>query len=176
MDRITDITAMNLANPNFVRDEFVKNYLTQMGVELTQNKVVSTFRKAYNAAVAGLNSVKIVNADQFPDSEHFAIFGIRALDGIHAALNSTDWMASISNGIAKNGLFSADNGGTTEIKDMPLTAFQSGTNDPQAGVLLLPKPLFWKGQTQLTITLSFPTVVATANYNLRFELIGIKLI
>ena len=118
------------------------------------------FRAAYNALCTGLASVKIINGAFFPDSEHFMIVGIRALSGSNATLGSTDWLASITDPIAKNGTFSVDNGGTTELKDMPLTVFQTGANDPDQGVFLLPKPIFWKGQTQLSLTLNFPTVIA----------------
>jgi hypothetical protein len=174
--KIFENTFAVLNNPGLVKKSFVAALKSEYGVDYSIAKTVAVYIDPYNATVVNLPVVNIMNAVSYPENEHFLILGIRALQGAGAALGSIAWTAGITDAIAQNGNFNLNNSGTTEIKNMPLTAFQPGSNYPDSGLLLLEKPIFWKAQTQITTQLTFPTVPATANLAIRFEVMGIKLI
>ena len=161
-------------------DELLKNFLILLdvrGVRYNVAKCLATFRASSQALVTGLSSVTFFNTS-YPDSEHFLIVGVRAYSGVNAVVGSTPWVPGISDALAVNGFFTITNNGSVEIKDMPLTSFvlSTGNSDTEGGFLVLDKAILWVGQTVLSLTTNFPTVTATATFNLRFELEGIKFI
>jgi hypothetical protein len=175
MYKIFDAIWTTINNPKALTERFAAS-LAAYGAAVSQNKTVAVYVDPYNAAVVSLPVVNIVNAVSYPESEHFLICGIRAFQGAGAALGSVAWTAGISDAIGQNGSFQVNNNGSIELKNVPLTAFQPGSGYPDSGLFILEKPIFWKAQSQLTITLSFPTVPSTTNLAMRFELMGIKLI
>lgn len=162
-------------NPHMIRDRFV-DALSYYQADYAVSKTVAFYIDPYNGVAVGNTTLNIINQVSYPESEHFLICGIRGLSGAAASLAQSAWVAGISDALTINGSFNLINSGTTEIKNMPMTAFQPGTNYPDSGLLLLEKPVFWKAQTQLSIQIAWPTAPTTANQNIRFELMGIKLI
>lgn len=159
-----------------IKSMFVTN-IQQKGGRITQNKVVATCVKAYNVGVVGKTLVPVVSDAESinPESEHFQITMIRILDGAGAALGEISWEPGVSDAITKNGNLSITNNGLTELKEIPLTAFQAG-DFAEAGTFNLLKPIFWMAQTPLIPQLKFPTATATVNQSLRVELWGMKTI
>jgi hypothetical protein len=171
---------LNYAKPDFFKEGFL-NLLRYIipGYKPTISKYIASFFAVDQKLVTGLQTVRFYGPTFiYPESEDFIAFGIRVLSGTNAALGSTDWVPGVTDAIAKNGRLDLNNNGSVELKQIPMTAFTPSANnaDVNAGTLMFMKPVALKSQTEFYIDVTFPTVVATANHNLRFELIGQKLI
>jgi hypothetical protein len=126
-----------------------------------------------------------------PASEHAIITGIRFLQGNNATLTSTQWSAGCYTPAFLNGQVTITSNGETVITSLPLTAFQSNTNqnlaagaaapsiagetDDNAGMFWLMEPLVLLGQTDIKTTVTLQSA-ASASDNLRMELHGIRFI
>jgi len=165
-----------IANPKFSTLQFVEN-ARQNGIIISQNKTVAAFRAGFNKLVTGQQATNFVDPTfSYPDGEHFMITAIRGFQGINAVLGATAWTAGVTDGLGMNGQFTMTNNGTQELKDMPFTVFQPGTNSPDAGWLILPKPIWWKAQTNMLFQGAWATAPATATLNFRVEFHGLKMI
>jgi len=156
------------------------NIMTIEGLTYSNPKTLAKFTQKQQMLVTGLNSVSLSGANglNYPDSEHFLIFGIQAFDGAAAAIGSTNWQPGISDAIAKNGQMTVTNNGTKVLKDYEIRNFlpSTGNADVSESYIVLDKPILLRAQTTLDITLNFSTVVATANYNIDMDLFGYKFI
>jgi hypothetical protein len=117
-----------------------------------------------------------------PDSEHAIITGIRMYQGAAATITATPWTPGISTDVAAlNGILSIRINGETVVTSLPLAVFQpgqianGGTNE-DVGYFYFTEPLVLLGQNQIEAQVQFPAAPATANYNLRFELHGVRFI
>lgn len=166
-----------VSNPNFALEHFVAN-AAKFGIIIDQTKTLADFVIGFNAIAVALPTVSFIPAasQAFPAGEHFLVTGLRGHDGAEATLIETLWVAGVGDAMALNGNFTVNNNGTDALVSQPFTVFQKGADSPDAGWFHLSKPIMWKAQTKLTITGAFPTVIATANYNLRIECAGLKLI
>lgn len=167
---------VTINNPQALRDKFVDALKPAYGVDYTIQKTVAKYVDPYNAAVVGLTTVNVINSTGYPEGEHFLIMAMRGLSGANATLAASAWVAGISDALTINGNFNVINSGSVELKNVPFTVFQPGSNYPDSGLFLLEKPIFWKAQTSLQMVASFPTAPSTTNQNIRVELMGIKLI
>lgn len=180
----------DLSNPDkFI--QLVKEFWAKKGVKIQQDKTVAVYTAFVNAVAVG-NPIVTFNFPDvtfgtanggasgatFPDSEHMLIVGMKLYQGANASLTATPWSQGITDAALLNGRLSINNSGTVVLKDLPLTRFPSSTNnaDLDGGYFMFDNPIAWVGQTSLFATCLFPTATATANTNLRMELIGIKLI
>lgn len=154
----------------------IKMWLDTFGLDYNQQKTLAKYVAYYNGAVATQTTVKFADAVVNNASEHFMIIAVRVLDGAAATLAATDWALGCSNALAKNGTFSIVNNKSTELSDIPFTEFIPAAGDSGSGVLILEKPIMWVAQTGLSAIGSWITAPTTTNYNMRIELIGIKMI
>lgn len=162
-------------NPNsFVLN--VQNWLSAYTLDYNQAKTIAKTVFFYNAVVVGNPIVNFLVNGQNPASEHFMISAIKMYDGANAVLLSTNWALGVSDSLGKQGQLTINNAGTNEIINLPFTQFIPATNDSSSGLFILEKPIVWKAQTNLNIQAFFTTAVVTATYNMRIELIGIKMV
>lgn len=154
-------------------------YCREKKVTISTAKSLAKFAVADNKVAVGS---KVVVADfglprGFPESEHFIVLAMKLSQAVDANLNESDWDGGITNKLLKNYKLSISNNGTIVIKDLPLTSFPNSTAENLSGVYMLDRPILWVAQTALTATLNTEfTIAATANLNVRIELIGFKLI
>lgn len=167
---------VNLNQPNAIEMGFIA-YLAKEKAPYDQAKSVATFVSDSKKVITALSSQTFYNT-QYPASEHFLIFGVRVLSGTGANVDTTIYTPGVADANAQNGLLTITNNGSIEIKDLPLTAFNlsTGNADNNAGGFTLVKPIFWQGQTTLSVVVNQANPTATANYNLDIQFIGIKLI
>lgn len=170
----------NYFNPNAwigLQSVNVIAWLKMFNLDYNNSKTLATNIFSYNAVAVGQTIVNLTPAGtQNPDSEHFMIQAIQFYDGANATLNATDWALGISDALGKQGLLTITNAGSIELKNFPLRKLIPATGDSGSGMFLLPKAIMWKGQTELVISVSFPTAPATALYNIGIDIIGLKLI
>lgn len=176
MDRLTENTLYVINNPALLKKQFV-DALLAYGADYDVAKTVAMYVDPYQAVVVGATTVDFVPAATiYPKGEHFLITAIRALAGAAATLAATVWVAGIADGLTQNGNWVLTNNGSVELKNQPWTVFQPGSNSPDSGLFMLPKPVMWISQTNLKLTGFWTVAPTTANYNARVELVGIKLI
>lgn len=140
--------------------------------------------KYFSGAYSNTRSNMPAGNFQLPQSEHAIITGFKVLTGAGATVQATDWVAGVIDPIIKNGTMSCNINGQTVLTQLPFTAFDSsalsatvaGLTDPNRGYFYFYEPLVWLGQTSLTIETNFQSAVATANMNLRIELLGTRFI
>lgn len=121
---------------------------------------------------------------QLPQSEHMLILGLKIYDGAAATVEQTNWQPGVSDALVKNGNIDVLVNGQKVITAVPMTAFDTnatsattaGRTDENRGFYYLTEPIALLGQTTLNINLALLTATATANYNLRVELHGIRFI
>lgn len=119
-----------------------------------------------------------------PQSEHAIILGLRVLDGANATVEATGWQPGVADAAAKNGQINVSINGQVVITGLPMTGFDTnllsathaGETDENRGFFFLYEPLVLLGQQQITASVVFPAASATANYNLRVELHGVRFI
>jgi hypothetical protein len=119
-----------------------------------------------------------------PQSEHAIIMGLRIMDGTNATVDATGWQPGVADAAAKNAQINIAINGQIVVTSLPLTGFDTnllsathaGETDENRGFFFLYEPLVLLGQQQITASVVFPTASATANYNLRVELHGVRFI
>ncbi|MFN0048205.1 MAG: hypothetical protein ACKVOU_03660 [Cytophagales bacterium] len=154
----------------------VSSFLAKSGLVVDQNKFVAPkFVAEIKAAVVGLTNVVLFNS-QFPSSEHFIITAIRVLQGASATPQVAAYTPGIADGTVQAGLMNIVNNGVVNLKQMPLSVFNQGTNDPSAGFLCLDRPIVWAGQTDLAVNLTWAVAPTLALGCLSVQLWGVKLI
>lgn len=160
----------------------VKNWLEIWDLSYVTSKTLAVNVFAYNAVAVGNTTVNfmaaptILSPQQNAADEHMMITEIDFYDGAAATLNATPWALGITDALGKQGYLSVSNSGTIELKNLPLTQFIPATNDSDSGKFQLNKPIMWVAQTDLIAQITYPTAPATANYNVRMEIVGLKLI
>ncbi len=179
-----------LSHPDRMK-QLAVHYWGLKNVKINQDKTLAPFTAFVNAVAVGQTSIQMnfpdgtfgatsggVSGSTYPDSEHFLVIGVKLYQGANASLQATPWAQGISDAALLAGRLTINNNGTLVGKDMPLTRFPNSTtnNDLDGGYVQLDVPIAWVGQTSLFATLSFPNATATANLNIRMELIGLKLI
>ena len=163
---------------NFFRANDLKVSLSKQiaPVQFYDQKTVATltrqqfFYGAYNAGATNLE-----NTYTRPEAEHAIITAIRIADGNAAVVNETDWNIGANLVGTKNGVFSVDVNGTTVLNNFPSGGAVDDLTDEARGMIYLPEPILWAGQTTLKLDYVQPAAGA-ANDNLRFELHGLALI
>jgi hypothetical protein len=143
------------------------------------NTQLNFFSGAYSTARSNFPGQFIL-----PQSEHAIIMGLRILDGANATTEASNWQPGVSDALAKNGQLNVSINGQTVLTGLPNTGFDSnalsataaGETDENRGFFFLYEPLVLLGQQQITAGMTFPTAPATANYNLRLELHGVRFI
>ncbi len=161
--------------PKQVADFVIYNSQIAVG-----NKTIQFFQGAYDAN----NSNMPQGSFSLPESEHAVVLGFRFLEGTNATVAATDWKFGVSDAIAKNGTLTVQSNGTTYLTKMPLTEFNpntlgatvAGVTSDDQGMFWLMEPIIWLGQTDLSCNVNFVSAPATANYNLRLEVVGIRFI
>ncbi len=170
----------NYFNPNAwlgLNSVNVIAWLKMFNLDYSNSKTLATTIFSYNAVAVGQSLVQLTpQPNQTPDSEHFMIQAIQMYDGANATLIETDWALGISDALGKQGFLTITNAGSIELKNFPLRKLIPASGDSGSGMFLLPKPIMWKGQTDLQMTVSFATVPTTALYNIAIDIIGLKLI
>lgn len=155
----------------------IENWCNENHLPYNTSKTFANAVIGYSAVAVGLQTVQIIpNGPVSPDSEHFMIIAFRMYDGANAAITSTNWALGVSDAIAKNGSLTFSNSGSTEMFQFPLRMLIPAAGDSASGLYLLSKPIYWKAQTIFAGQANFSPVVATANYNLGIDLIGLKFI
>jgi hypothetical protein len=159
--------------PKRVADFAIYDQLAAVG-----NTVITFFAGTYTAARSNFPGGSFT----LPDSEHALITGIRIYQGAAATITATVWTPGLStDAAAVNGLLSIRINGETVITNLPLALFQpgqvanGGTNE-DVGYYYFVEPLVLLGQNQIEVQVTFPAAPATANYNLRFEIHGVRFI
>lgn len=177
-ENLLDNKILASTRPKAVRNALVDQQVQKMlGYQITQNKSWADFVSPFSAIAVGFATISFVPSTfQYPDSEHFLVTSLRIYQGANATLNVTAWTPGVAAGDAQNGTFTINNNGTNVMKDVPFTAFSQGTNNADGGYLELACPFVWVGQTSLSIIGTWPAVLTTTTLNLRFELVGLKLI
>jgi hypothetical protein len=160
--------------PNFVLRTMAA-VLGFFSLAYTQTKVMADHVAGYNAVAVSKTNVAVIDAQTFPEGEHFIISAIKMYDGASATLASTDFTEGVLDALTKHGKLTITNNGSVVLKDLPLTVF-SPNNQDDKGIFSLLKPIIWKGNTALSANIVFGTAPTTANQNVRIELIGMKLI
>lgn len=107
-----------------------------------------------------------------PQSEHMIITAFKVADGINAAIAATDWVIGGSLPAVKNATMTVQSNGVTYLRNMPLLAGNDEVTDESRGVIYLAEPIIWPAQTELQVSVNFPTAAA-ANSNLRLSILGV---
>lgn len=107
-----------------------------------------------------------------PQAEHTIITAISVADGINAAIQATDWVIGGSLPATKNATMTVVTNGITYLRNYPLLQGNDEVTDESRGMIYLPEPIIWPAQTDLQISVNFPTGAA-ANSNLRLSVLGI---
>jgi hypothetical protein len=156
----------------------ISNWLSLNGLSYNTSKTLAMYVFAYNAVAVGATTINFIPAaaQTNPVDEHMMITEVDMYDGASATLAATNWALGVSDALGKQGLLSITAQGTLVLKELPLTQFIPAANDADSGKFQLLKPIMWKGQTPLTAFANYLVAPATANYNLRLELVGLKLI
>jgi hypothetical protein len=142
-------------------------------LELYDQLPVATLTQAtfFTGQVAA-NRTNLLNSFTRPEGEHMIITGIKVYDGTNAAIDATDWTTGTSLAAIKNGLVTVSSNGTVFLRNYPLVAAGDETTDDSRGIIYLSEPIFWAGQTDLQVVVTFP-VAPAANVNLRMAVVGV---
>ena len=155
------------------------HYLNLNNLPYDNPKTLAEYSQDFKSAVVGAQIVNFVPSGfTYNDSEHFIVLQIAVYEGANATLAATDWEPGVADNLAKNGNLSFRVNGTQVLAPTPFTRFipSTGNATVQGYYLPLAKPIFIQAQTTFELVGQFPTVVATANYNMNIQLTGIKLI
>jgi len=171
-------------NPEAYMNDFKIALAKELNVAIETLKVPKTFAgDAYGVeskAITGQSIIifdKLANgAKQFPESEHMLFGFLRIYQGVNAVLEDTDWQAGVTNAELKNATIDIDLNGLTIYKDIPLNSFTFSAEQNDSGYLVLTNPSWWLAQTNLKITLKPAKAIATATFNVQFEISGSKYI
>jgi hypothetical protein len=159
--------------PKRVADFAIYDQLAAVG-----NTVLLFFSGTYTAARSNFPGGSFT----LPDSEHAIITGVRMYQGAAATITATPWTPGLSTDVAAlNGILSIRINGETVITNLPLAVFQpgqiaNGGTSEDVGYFYFTEPLVLLGQNQIEAQVQFPAAPATTNYNLRFELHGVRFI
>lgn len=187
---ISGITIAELTNGNkngsYLEQMFAK-YLQNEGIEiqaskslvdlvLPSNSVAVTFatitQNDFQSVITGTSNT----SGTFPQDEHVLVLGMRVLTGASATLAATAWATGISDAALLNGRYQINSNNVMKGQGVATEFTQSTNNaDLRSGIKLFNNPIFWKAQTPLQVVWTFPAATATANLNLRTELIALKL-
>lgn len=135
----------------------------------------------FQGAFAVTRSNFPTNTFQLPQSEHAIILGIRFMEGANATLQATNWNYGVGDAIAKNGVYDVVVNGVKQATKVPFTVHLPGlvanglTTDDE-GMNWLMEPIVFPAQQEIAIQASFQAAIATATYNLRCELHGVRFI
>lgn len=177
-----------MENPTAFRDALIE-YFASNGAKVTQNKIVAD-NIIYDQRVGvGSNNITFFdgtfNADNTniqggsyvrPDGEHFLVLGMRVLTGASATLKDTDWSYGSGDAIVKAGDLTILNNTEIVLRNFPCTAFNPNLTTDDEGTFWFSEPMIWRGQTSFTINWKGKSAIATANMNVRVELIGVQFI
>lgn len=170
--------------------QIVKRYLEYMiaaGKQFTGN-VQKTFSHViyyYNAVAVSKTNVTLfgpnntytttqtnLSAALLGVDQSEMIFAIRCLTGANASLTATDWVPGLNTAETQNGRFNLSVNNVLMLSGIPLTVFNSDGNPEYPGVFTLETPICWGPQEPIQIDVTFDVAPATANTNIRFELMG----
>lgn len=166
-------------NKWIITDVFAQWLASYGNLQYDQSKTIAKTVSYFQKAIVGATTMEFLQGQaeqQNPASEHFQINAIQVYTGAAATLNQTDWARGVTDALTKNGGFIIKNNNSDETEEIPFTQFIPATNDASSGLFILDKPIMWVAQTPLLVTGKWPTAIATANLNMRIELVGIKLI
>lgn len=119
-----------------------------------------------------------------PESEHALILGVKIYTGAAVSIIATDWQPGANDAAIKNGKLDIVINGQKVVTELPLTQFgqnqlsatAQGETDQDRGTFYFYEPLVLLGQTSMIASVQFPAAPATANINLRVELVGVRFI
>ena len=129
-------------------------------------------QQVYFVGQVGANRTNLGNSFTRAQAEHMIITGIQVNDGNNAVIQDTDWATGSSLVPTKNATATVVVNGVTYLKDYPLVNASDETTDDTRGIVWLTEPIFWPGQTELRITVTFPSAGAASD-NLRITVIGV---
>ena len=75
----------------------------------------------------------------------------------------------------KNGTMSITTNGMIELRNKPFEDFVRAEEEPASGIIMLPRPILWRAQTDLVLSANFETA-PVATTSLSVELMGMKLV
>lgn len=107
-----------------------------------------------------------------PQAEHMIITAVQVFDGNNAAIQATDWVTGASLPAVKNATMSIIANGIVYLRNFPLLQGNDEVTDDSRGQIFLPEPILWPAQTDLQITVNFPTAGAASD-NIRIGIIGV---
>jgi hypothetical protein len=173
---------------NFFSANYGKTTLPKVAADFAifdQLAVVGTTLAAYFQGQFTIARSNFPNGSfTMPESEHALILGIRIYTGAAATVTATDWQPGANDAAVKNGKMDILINGQKVLTELPLTQFgqvqlsatHQGETDQDRGTFYFYEPLVLLGQTNIAVNVSFPTAPATANLNLRVELVGVRFI
>lgn len=152
-------------------------------------KRVADFQIFHNLSVVGQTTVTFFSGNYSqaqtnfpgnsfiaPESEHMIISRLRMYQGASANPEESNWLAGVSDALAKNGRLSISSNGVLQMAPLPLTAFNPTLTTDEIGVFDLMEPIVILGQTDAQAQVFFTDAPATANLNLRLVYEGIRFI
>lgn len=168
-------------------EQLFANYLSNEGLTIKASKsLVDLVLPCNSVAVSNATITQSdfqsvitgtsVTSGSFPQDEHCLVLGMRVLTGASATLAATAWTTGISDAALLNGRYQINANNVMKSQGVATEFTQSTNNaDLRSGIKLFNNPIFWLAQTPLQVVWTFPTATATANLNLRTELIALKL-
>lgn len=137
-----------------------------------QQAVAGVTQARFFTGQVAANRTNLQNSFTRPEGEHMIITGIKVYDGLAANIEDTDWVLGCSTADVKNGLVTVSSNGTVFLRNYPLVAANDETTDDSRGTIFLSEPIFWAGQTELEVNVTFPSAPA-ATTNLRMAVVGV---
>lgn len=129
-------------------------------------------QQVYFVGTVSAARTNLGNSFNRAQAEHMIITGIQVNDGNNAVITATDWVTGASLPATKNATFTVVVNGVTYVKDYPMVNANDEVTDDTRGVIWLSEPIFWPGQTELRITVTFPAAGAASD-NLRITVLGV---
>lgn len=119
-----------------------------------------------------VNRTNLPNSFVRPQAEHTIITAVKIYDGNNATIQSTDWNVGCTLPATKNATMTIVANGVTYVRNMPLLQANDEVTDESRGTIYLAEPVIWPAQTDLQISVLFPTAPAASD-NIRLEVVGI---
>lgn len=164
----------------------LRNYLSKNGFRISIEKTIAGAAYYDARALPTVNTTLFdgnttgnytnLNSYTRPEAEHMVIWAIAISQGINATISSTAWADGATGSVTlNNGWLTLRNNGVTVLNKYDLSQAKNAITTAARGVIMLPEPIVWGGQTNCTAQIQLPAIGA-ANENVKVTYLGLALV